>query len=96
MLGDFAENYHYLIQDEIQSYHWSKEYCTLHPVVVYYRTDAGTQHRSLCFISEDNTHDTGFVYQVQKMTVNYIKNLLPHVRKFILPNYFHETHGKTI
>ena len=36
VLGDFAESYQYLIQDEIQSFHWSKEYCTLHPVVVYY------------------------------------------------------------
>ena len=24
VLGDFAENYQFLIQDEIQSYHWSK------------------------------------------------------------------------
>ena len=37
VLGDFAENYQFLIQDEIQSYHWSKQYCTLHPVVVYFK-----------------------------------------------------------
>ena len=33
VLADFAENYQFLLQDEIHSYHWSKEYCTLHPVV---------------------------------------------------------------
>ena len=33
VLGDLAENYQFLVQDEIQSYHWSKEYCTLHPLV---------------------------------------------------------------
>ena len=32
VLGDFAENYQFLVQ-EIQSYHWSKEYCTLDPLV---------------------------------------------------------------
>ena len=84
MLGDFAENYQYLIQDEIQSYHWSKEYCTLHPVVVYYRNNDGVlNHLSLCFISDDNTHDTAFVYQVQKMMIDHIRTVLPHVTKIL-------------
>ena len=39
VLGDLAENYQFLIQDKIQSYHWSKEYCKLHPVVVYFKDD---------------------------------------------------------
>ena len=84
VLGDFAENYQYLIQDEIQSYHWSKEYCTLHPVVVYYRNNDGVlNHLSLCFISDDNTHDTAFVYQVQKMMIDHIHTVLPHVTKIL-------------
>ena len=28
-LGDFAENYQFIMQDEIQNYHWSKTSCTL-------------------------------------------------------------------
>ena len=36
-LGDFAENYTFLIQDEIQGYHCSKQQCTLHPLVIYYK-----------------------------------------------------------
>ena len=35
VLGNFTENYQYLIQDMIQSFHQSKEYCTLHPLVIY-------------------------------------------------------------
>ena len=35
IIRDFAENYQFLVQDEIQSYHWSKEYCTLHQLIVY-------------------------------------------------------------
>ena len=66
VLGDFAENYQFLMQDEIQSYHWSKEYCTLHPLVVYcIDGDGNIQHNSLCFISDDNNHDTNFVYKIQ-------------------------------
>ena len=74
VLGDFAENYQYIVQDEIQSYHWSKEYCTLHPLVVYYKNGEGVlKHISLCFISDDNNHDTAFVYEVQKITTEHIK-----------------------
>ena len=35
VLVDFAENCSFVVQDEIQSFHWSKSRCTLHPVVVY-------------------------------------------------------------
>ena len=35
VLGDFAENFTFVIQDEIQNYHWSKSQCTLHPVALY-------------------------------------------------------------
>ena len=46
------------MQDEIQSYHWSKEQCTLDPLVVYFIDgDGNTQHNSHCLISGDNNHD---------------------------------------
>ena len=65
-LCDFAENYKFIVQDEIQSYHWSKEYCTFHPVIVYYLDDDKLAHKSFCFIScfisSDNHHDTYFHY----------------------------------
>ena len=61
VLGDFAENYQFLVPHETQSYHWSKEYCTLHSLVVYFIDgDGNIQHNSLCFISDNNNHDTIF------------------------------------
>ena len=61
VFGDFAENYQFLVQHETQSYHWSKEYCTLHSLVVYFIDgDGNIQHNSLCFISDNNNHDTIF------------------------------------
>ena len=92
MLGDFAENYQFLNEDEIQSYHWSKEYCTIHPVVVYFEDDTGSlQHISICFISNDNSHDTCFVYEVQKTVINYLHELLPQVKKLF---YFSDGCGR--
>ena len=82
VLVDFAENYNFIIQDEIQSYHWSKNYCTLHPIVVYLLDSEGKlKHDSLCIISDDNTHDTNFVYQVQSILVQYIKENYPNIVK---------------
>ena len=77
VLGDFAENYQYLIQEEIQSFHWSKEYSTLYPQVIYYKdADGNLQHYSLCFISDGNTHDTSFVHKIQTLLVKFLKQRL--------------------
>ena len=65
VLRDFVKNYQFLVQGEIQSYHWSKEYCTLLPVVVHFTDgDGNIQHNPLCFISDDNNHNTNFVYKI--------------------------------
>ena len=51
--GDIAENYQSLVQDEIQSYHWSKEYCTLHPLIAYFIDgDGNIQYNSLCIVGK--------------------------------------------
>ena len=82
VLGDFTEIYQYLIQDEIQSFHWSKEYCTLYPLVIYYKdTDGNHQHYSLCYISDDNTHSTSFAHKIQILLVEFLKQRLPNITK---------------
>ena len=80
ILLDFAENYHYVVQDEVQGHHWNKEQCTLHPVVLYYQDDnKEVQCTSLCFLSSDLEHDTSFVFELQRQTCEYIKKALPNV-----------------
>ena len=75
VLGDFAENNQFFVQDEIQSYHWNKEYCMLHPLVVYFiDSDGKIQQNSLCFISDDNNHDTN-------LFIKYKKSLLITLKK---------------
>ena len=82
VLEDFTENYQYLIQDEIQSFHWSKEYCTLHPLVIYYKDADGTlQQYSLCFISVDNTKGTSFVHKIQTLLMKILKQRFLNLTK---------------
>ena len=48
--GDFAENYTFVVvQHEWHSSHWSKQYCTIHPVVLHFKEDDQLQHRPFCF-----------------------------------------------
>ena len=82
LLLDFAENYHYVVQDEVQGYHWNKEQCTLHPVVLYYKNSENELvHKCLCIISDDLTHDTNFVHQLQKLVGDFIKENLPQIKR---------------
>ena len=77
---DFAENYHYIVQDEVQGFHWNKDQCTLHPVVIYYKNEnSELVHRSLCVISDDLDHDTNFVNKLQELVCTYMKNEMPQI-----------------
>ena len=72
------------MQDEIQSHHWIKENCKLHPLVVYnLGPDGSLQRDSLRFISDGGNHDTSFLCQVQTMLLDYLKVNHPHRKKLI-------------
>lgn len=49
---DFAENFGFVVQDEVQGFHWNNAQATLHPFVVYYKSADELQHRSICVISD--------------------------------------------
>ena len=76
VLVDFAENYQFQVQDEIQGYHWNKNYCSLHPFVVYYKSDDILSQSSVCVLSDDLDHDVFFVYKVLQATSDFMKNEL--------------------
>ena len=86
VLVDFAENYKFLVQDEIQGYHWNKSQCTLHPAIVYTKKDGQLQDHSICFISDDLNHDVDMVYQILKETTKQvIEDINPQMKTV---NYF--------
>ena len=48
---DFAENYSFVVQDEVQGFHWNNVQATLHPFVIYYKLTGTLQHSpNLCAI----------------------------------------------
>ena len=74
ILEDFAENFSFIEQDEIQGYHWNNQQCRLHPIVLYYckENESDLVSTSICSISDDLKHDVNFVYKVMKDTIKYI------------------------
>ena len=70
ILGDFPENFSFIVEDEIQGYHWIQQ-CSLHPIVLYYRkeNEFDLVSTSICFISDDLNYDVNFVYEVVKDTI---------------------------
>ena len=62
LLGAFAENY--VVQDEVQSFHWRNLQAALHPVVIYYKENDTLNHVSYCVMSDVMEHDVVMVYQV--------------------------------
>ena len=81
VLGDFAENYTFVVQDEVQSFHWSKQYCTLHPAVVYYKENGKLLQKSFCILSDDLEHDTSFVYEIQRELLKIVRDEMPFIHK---------------
>ena len=79
ILGDFVENYSFVVQDEVHRFHWNNLQCTLNPVVVYYKDGDALQSVSYCIISDDNKHHVGMVYQVQKETIIDLKLSFPYL-----------------
>jgi len=78
-LGDFAENYKFVVQDEVQGFHWNNLQCSLHPVVIYYKENSLLKHISYCVLSDDLNHDVSFVYQVQKVVLSHLKVNCPFI-----------------
>lgn len=62
VVGDFSQNYTFVLQDEVQSHHWDAGQCTVHPFVVYWREEGGQRHQSFCIISETTKHITSTVH----------------------------------
>lgn len=76
---DFSENHSFVIQDEVQSHYWTKKSCTVHPVIIYIKSDDLLEHKTLCFLSDDLNHDVTSVITFQKHIVNYIKETYPRI-----------------
>jgi len=80
VLLDFAENYHFHVQDEIQRFYWNQGQCTIgHPVVIYYKNHDQLCSASFCYISDDLNHDTIFVHELLSHVTSLVSSLDPRI-----------------
>ena len=80
----FAENYTFMTQDAIQSFHWNNTQAAIHPFVIYYKKDGTLKHKSLACISDMLQHDVHTPYAFQKTIIlNVVKKDLPQIEKVI-------------
>ena len=83
VIGDFAENYSFVLQDEIQGYHWTNSQATIHPFVVYHRLpvegneSSDLKEISFVVISDHLSHDTVVVYHFQCKLIKFLKEIMP-------------------
>ena len=74
VVGDFSENYSFIIQDAAQGVHWSNSSCTLHPWMCYFVDNGELKTFSVLFISDCLVHDTIAVYAFQTILVPLLKS----------------------
>ncbi|KAJ8677797.1 hypothetical protein QAD02_013584 [Eretmocerus hayati] len=85
---DFTENYAFVVQNSVQSFHWNNNQATIFTVVIYYVKNGELKHRSLAIISDNLAHDTYSVHQYQKIIIEYLKKNFE-----LVTNIFYVTDG---
>ena len=81
ILGDFAENYSFVVQDAIQGFYWQNIQATVHPFVVYTKSGDEVGCDSYCVISDSLKHSTQAVFAFQREVLESVKSRHPNVRK---------------
>jgi hypothetical protein len=72
---DFAENYSFVVQDEVQSFHWSNLQCTVHPFCVYFKNaENGLENFSFVVIAESLQHNIVAVTLFKNKIIQYIQD----------------------
>ena len=94
-LGSFAENYQFVIQNEVQGSHWNNSRCTLHSVNTCFLENDELKSISYCIFFDDRKHDAALVYEMKKAILADLKcklaelslSSIGHISKTIL-NWF--------
>jgi len=83
ILCDFAENYHFTIQNSIQSQHWNKSQAALHIFVVLYKENAVLKQINFVSFSDFLQHNTAAVHLFQTRLFEKLPSLLPWALKSV-------------
>lgn len=79
---DFGENYEFVVQDSVHSFHWNNNQCTVHPFVLYTTGDevGNPLYKTYFVISDDLCHDASAFHSFRKIVVKKIKEQFPNIR----------------
>lgn len=91
---DFAMNYSFLFQNEVQSAHWNRKQATIHPFhVTYYSTDDNKlQSKTYIAISDHVKHDTICFYAFQSEFIKLLKRIFHKLQNlFTFPTDVHRS-----
>ena len=83
VLCDFAENYLFVLQNEVQGFHWNNAQATIQPFAIYYRQTEteDLSYTNLVVISDCLQHNTVAVHTFQKCLVHFLKQNVENVCK---------------
>ena len=62
VIMNFTENYSFVVQDEVQSFHWNNTMVTLHSFVAYFKENDTLDNLNFVVVSENNDHNTVAVH----------------------------------
>ena len=80
--GDFADNFSYVDEVEIQNFHWENKPATLHPYVAYCKLPDGTlEHCNICVVRDNREHSTVMVHAFLSTVIPHLWTEFPHVKK---------------
>lgn len=81
VISDFAENYSFVVQDEVQAHHWNKSQCTLHPFSIYYKDGEDVKTISFVVVAESIEHNIVSVYLFQTKLFAFLQQKFGHIAK---------------
>ncbi|CAF4337243.1 unnamed protein product [Rotaria socialis] len=67
---DFAENYSFLRQREVQAAHWNNQQATLFIIHI----KIGSEQKNMVIISDYMRHDTAFVHCAQRLIIDFLSD----------------------
>lgn len=81
VVGDFSENYSFVIQAAPGAEYFSKSQCTIHPFCIYYKQNGELKNKSLIIISEEKDHFFPQVYLFKRKLIEYMRNKFGQINK---------------
>ena len=85
IIFDFAENYSFVLQDEVRGFHWNNSQATVHPFVIYNKNDSELTHLNFVVISDALSHNSVAVHAFQRSLFQFLRDRRIQYHNLIMP-----------